>query len=151
MPSISFNAPAQEPQATSEYLERLQEAQAELVALGFNSRSCVFLAANDSKKVLAGRLARGESTLPQIVEVYGQFAAIRLAEHTHRIATEEEKARFFNEQRLREEKYAEATALLPENKNATALVAALSRANQNQTPAAEPAARTVKPRAGEKE
>ncbi len=145
METIPFVMPGtvRTPPATSKYMLRLQKVKQYLTSKGIGSNSAVFIAASDieDEDELSVNPTIKTKALPQITEVYGEYAAVRLCERTHRLATPEEQERFFNEQHSREEACAVTTAALPENKQATALVAALTaRHPQLHIPVQEPPA-----------
>ncbi len=120
MSDLDFFGPAKQQAATNDFKTRLAKARALLVRKGFNAQSAVFITAievSDNDLDPDGIPQAGPT-----FEVTGFYAAQRLAERTHRLSSDEEIARFKNEQKHREQFCDMTEAARPENKTKTVVI-----------------------------
>ena len=141
----SFFGPAANQRELTPYQKRLANARQALVDRGYNFRSPVYITAYDTSD---DEINTEESRrrIGMTFEVTGQYAAIRLAERTHRLAHPEEIRNFLEARKKREEDLARIENDRPENKLRGAMEKALTAAvdaGRSAAPAAQPAISTT--------
>jgi hypothetical protein len=92
------------------YMQELETARQELLSKGIVAETPVFITAI-AKRNFSGSPAKAGQTC----EVTGHYASVRLADWTHRLATDEEILKYKQEQRARELWCADEEAKKPEN------------------------------------
>lgn len=128
------------------YNAALKVARAKLVAKGYDATSAVFLASTDVDADEDGKPTKPAA----ICEATGDVASHRMAQKSHRLATDEEIARFHAEQKERERECARTEQIARERDgragSASDIAAAILEAHRvAQQTYTEPAAASARP------
>lgn len=135
----SFYGATVNEKALSPYLKRLNKTRSKFMQNGLDAYSTVFITSlevNDDADIDDNGEFTGTVKSGQTVEMTGHYAAIRIAEKSHRLATQKEIDQFRADQRRREVECAETEAKRPDKPmTAGDLVAAINKSNMADTPA----------------